>query len=139
MCPKLNNAMTHEQQHAIYEQIGQRVRDARDAARLTQGELGERIGLTRASVTNIETARQNVQLHTLYAIAHALEVPVAALLPSLETAPRAASPRVQHAIKNLKDLKPSERQILEEMLSNAVPISTFVQRPGRVTRAKKSP
>lgn len=71
-------------EHELYAKVGARVRAARESARLTQEELGQRIGLTRASVTNIEKARQNVQLHTLYSIARELGVPVTALLPSVE-------------------------------------------------------
>ncbi|GAA3012863.1 hypothetical protein GCM10010483_67130 [Actinokineospora diospyrosa] len=39
---------------------------------MTQTELGERLGLTRSSVANIEAGRQRVQLHVLVQAAVAL-------------------------------------------------------------------
>ena len=131
--------MKDDQQQEIYERIGQCVRDAREAAHMTQGELSERIGLTRASVTNIETARQKVQLHTLYAIAHTLEVPLATLLPPSEAATPNTSPRVLKALQNAKDLRPTDRQVLETLLSNALPLGATIHRPGRMIRSRKTP
>lgn len=51
---------------------------------MTQEELGRQVGLTRTSITNIERGRQRVQVHTLYAIAGALRVQPAELLPGTE-------------------------------------------------------
>lgn len=126
----------NDEHEVLYTQVGQRVREARDAAGITQGQLGQRIGLTRASVTNIETARQNVQLHTLYAIAGALEVPIGALLPLGDQAPRDASPRLQRALLNTQNVRPTERAALQELLSGAAPLGVTVQRPGRMERVK---
>ena len=52
---------------------------------MTQEQLGELIGLSRTSVTNIERGRQHVSLHHIFAIAEALKVSPAALLPPGET------------------------------------------------------
>ncbi len=51
--------------------LGAQVRALRNAAGLTQGELADRIGLTRTSVTNIEAGRQGLDVRTLNAIAKA--------------------------------------------------------------------
>lgn len=108
--------------HEIYFEVGDLVRQARDAARLTQAELAERIGLTRASVTNIEKARQKVQLHTLYAIAGALEVSVHLLLPksASSNASTGVSPQLRGLIESNK-LRPKDQQTLETMLASALP------------------
>jgi len=104
-------------EHELYEKVGARVRAAREAARLTQEELGRRIGLTRASVTNIEKARQNVQLHTLYDIARVLDVPVTALLPSV-TEP--AGSGVEGVLAGLEsDYAPPEQRWIRDVLAHS--------------------
>ncbi len=50
---------------------------------MTQEQLGRRVGLSRPSVANIERGRQNVALHQIFAIAEALRVQPATLLPSV--------------------------------------------------------
>ncbi|RYZ90655.1 MAG: XRE family transcriptional regulator [Proteobacteria bacterium] len=69
----------------IYTEIGRRIRDAREAANLTQEELGTRVGLKRTSITNIEKARQSIQVHTLYSIAEALDLPISSFMVELRT------------------------------------------------------
>lgn len=65
----------------LYSQFGQLVRRHRERLGLNQAEIGQAIGLTRASIANIETGRQRIPLHHLYSLAHALSVDVHALLP----------------------------------------------------------
>ena len=51
---------------------------------MTQLELAQKTGLSRASIANIERGQQNVGLHHLYSIANALEVTaISDLLPPL--------------------------------------------------------
>src|ERR1700749_812625 len=70
---------------AVYRSLGKLIRGRRLDAKLTQGELAERVGLTRVSITQIERGRQKVLIHTLYVIAEALGVNANALLPPLVT------------------------------------------------------
>lgn len=65
----------------LYPRIGKLVRARRERAKVTQGKLAEATGLTRTSITNIEQGRQKIQIHTLYEIAEALNIPPYALLP----------------------------------------------------------
>ena len=66
----------------IYAILGARVRSRREELRMTQADLSARIGLSRASVANIECGRQAVLLHQFLALASALAVPPLDLLPS---------------------------------------------------------
>jgi len=66
----------------LYRAFGNLVRQNRENRDLTQEKLGQIIGLSRTSVTNIEKGRQHIALHQLFAIADALQVNPAALLPS---------------------------------------------------------
>jgi len=70
----------------LYGRIGERIRNARKRARLTQESLARGIGRTRDSLASIEAARQRVQVHTLYQIAALLGLAVADLLPPAEAA-----------------------------------------------------
>ncbi len=56
--------------------LGYRLQSLREEKGLTQGELAERIGLTRTSVTNMEAGRQNITVNLLYKIADELSVKV---------------------------------------------------------------
>ncbi|GAA3797007.1 helix-turn-helix domain-containing protein [Streptomyces phyllanthi] len=64
--------------------IGRRVRDARLQVGLTQEHLARKTGLTRGSITNIESGAQAPPPYRLARIAAALSVEPADLLPSLE-------------------------------------------------------
>ena len=66
----------------LYSRFGQLVRQHRERLDLNQAEIGSAIGLTRASIANIETGRQRIPLHHLYRLARALKVDVQALLPT---------------------------------------------------------
>ena len=65
---------------AIYKAFGRIVATRRKMLELTQAELA---GMSRASVANIESGRQNVLLHHVYSLASALECSkVSDLLPT---------------------------------------------------------
>ena len=70
------------EQSELYSQFGQLVRRHRERLGLNQAEIGKAIGLTRASIANIETGRQRIPLHHLYSLALALKVDAHALLPT---------------------------------------------------------
>jgi len=68
---------------AIYRAFGKAVATRRKKLELTQSDLAGRVGISRASVANIESGRQSVLLHHLYALASALEcAKVSDLLPA---------------------------------------------------------
>lgn len=57
----------------IYRQLGQNVARLRNERRRTQAEVAAQIGLTRASLANIETGRQKVLMHHVFRLANALD------------------------------------------------------------------
>ena len=57
---------------AVYMQFGRKVAAARKSKGMTQADLAKRVSFTRASVANIETGRQRVMLHDVFAIVAAL-------------------------------------------------------------------
>ena len=52
--------------------VGLRIRIIREALDMNQDELAKKVGLTRASVANIETGRQRLLLHTVEQVSKAL-------------------------------------------------------------------
>jgi transcriptional regulator with XRE-family HTH domain len=65
----------------LYDRLGALIRSRRKKLLLTQHDLAARIGISRASLANIETGRQKVLVHQLYALATALDLAPGDLLP----------------------------------------------------------
>lgn len=62
-------------------QLAKRIRDARERAGLTQQQLGERCGLSRVYINNLESGQHdNPTIKVLDAIAKALKVRVTDLI-----------------------------------------------------------
>lgn len=74
----------------FYSELGLRIQGYRKRAGMTQAELGQRLTppLTRASVANIESAKQRLLAHTLVNVASVLGVDLAELVPSKKPRPR---------------------------------------------------
>jgi transcriptional regulator with XRE-family HTH domain len=70
-------------QTLLYRLLGEKVRAARlrAAPPLSQDKLAKRLGVSRASVVNIEAGRQRPPLHVLWQIAEALNTELALLIP----------------------------------------------------------
>ena len=68
-------------QKQIHIAIGEAIRTRRKHLRFTQDELASRMGLSRASLANIETGRQAILVHHLYRIGEILEISPVDLLP----------------------------------------------------------
>lgn len=60
----------------IYKHIGSTIKTRRKALNWTQDVLASKLFISRASLANIETGRQNVLVHQLYSFAKTLELDV---------------------------------------------------------------
>jgi transcriptional regulator with XRE-family HTH domain len=58
----------------LYRQLGRTVAARRKELRLTQVEVAVQLGLTRASLANLENGRQRIMLHQLFRLMHALQL-----------------------------------------------------------------
>lgn len=68
----------------FYAKLGQNVAAAREKSGLTQEELAFKLGVTRASISNVELGKQRVLAHQLSEFAHFLDVPYEQLIPQFD-------------------------------------------------------
>lgn len=65
----------------FYQFIGNKIKMFRKLRKLTQKELGEKVDLTRVSITNIERNKHKPTLHLIVDISRKLNIPYELLLP----------------------------------------------------------
>ena len=70
----------------LYRELGRRIRLARErnGEGLSQDALAKQLGISRASVVNIEAGRQRAPLHLLWQIAQLLGTDLTSLIPRNE-------------------------------------------------------
>jgi len=68
----------------LYLEVGRRLRQARETQGLSQEKLATQLGLSRASVVNIEAGRQRAPMHLLWQLSEALGTDLTLLIPRRE-------------------------------------------------------
>jgi transcriptional regulator with XRE-family HTH domain len=66
----------------IYREIGANIRTRRRQADVSQDDVAARVGISRATLANIETGRQRLLVHQLYRLAKVLGAKPSDLLPA---------------------------------------------------------
>lgn len=100
-------------QRKIYGRIGEIIRARRDKLdKMTQETLARRVGMSRASLANIETGRQSILVHQLYALAKELDLKPADLLPD---AGRTGDPDTPLPLP--EDLKPLQKEQVSRLFA----------------------
>lgn len=102
---------------ALYKIIGSRIRNARADLGLNQEELSEKIGISRASVSNIEIGRQQPPLHILYAISQALQTDVQLLLPTRQEIDENMSVDLIGDILKTENIQENTRKKIEDLIN----------------------
>lgn len=82
----------------FYRHVGQAIARLR-RGKMTQKELSDRLSLSRTSLANIERGRQQLLLHHAVRIAEALDVELAALVPT----PPEATGKLKETLRGLPD------------------------------------
>lgn len=110
----------------LYKLIGARIKSAREAhrPRMSQDALAGKIGLTRASIVNIEAGRQKAPIHVVWTIAEALRVEPEGLLPKLgelreAEEPIHLDPDAIATIEEAANGDPATRHLLMQFVSRA--------------------
>lgn len=97
---------------ALYAEVGERIVLRRSELRMTQAELGTRIGLSRAAVANIERGHQKLSLHQVYLLAGALGLALSDLLP---VTPDGDNRTGSVEISGANDLSDAARRQIEQL------------------------
>jgi DNA-binding XRE family transcriptional regulator len=66
----------------VYRVLGRKVRQTREVQRMSQDLLAQHLGISRASMVNIEAGRQRAPLHLLWQIAEVLHCKLIELIPT---------------------------------------------------------
>lgn len=109
----MNNTV-NERDLAIY--VGKRIKEERLNKRMTQKELGEKIGVRHNTISSYESGTNAPEQNAIFKIARALDVKVDDLFPSRET-----TNEFERALKmtdglNLKDME-FLNKLIEKTLS----------------------
>lgn len=90
------------------EQVGQRIRDARERLGLTQEALGQLIGRTQYSISQYESGSRAIAITELPALARALNVPINYFFGDTD------DPNIEgiDLLAELKSLSPDEKKML---------------------------
>jgi transcriptional regulator with XRE-family HTH domain len=99
---------------SIYPEIGALIRRRRKKLKLTQEQLAGHLGISRASVANMEIGRQKVLVHQIYALASALQVTPSDLLPSTQ---RLTGPSEWEALPLPDNLNSQQKEQITRLLS----------------------
>ena len=120
---------------SIYRHIGEVIRNQRRSSkpRLTQETLARRVGISRASLANIETGRQSVLVHQLYALAEALKLTPSDFLPPAD----AADARAEWNEILPKDLNSAQKNQIARLLADTQAEPTREEEPRRAKQAKR--
>jgi transcriptional regulator with XRE-family HTH domain len=101
----------------IYAVFGRRLAIARREASLTQAELARKVGLSRASIANIEGGKQRVFLDQVFELAQAIGGDgLQSLLPDL--AGNHTVPPAGMVLTGARNLSRQQEQVLAQILSS---------------------
>src|SRR3989338_10315635 len=67
--------------NTLSKKVGQLIKKMRIEAGYTSASLGQEVGLTKASISNIENGKQRIYIDTVWAIAQTIGCPMSDLLP----------------------------------------------------------
>ena len=100
----------------LYRRLGRTVAGRRRELGLTQSTVAEKLGLSRASLANLESGRQRIMVHQLFALVNALRLKsVLDLVPEAWTPPE---PMPDIKVSG-STLSPQQQSAVETLLASA--------------------
>lgn len=104
----------------LYELIGDKIRQARSEAGVSQEVLAEYLSLTRASIVNIEKGRQRPSIYLLILIADILKIDYIDLVPVRLDVEKSAKTVNQQEEVDFSGIVASESVELTDKVKNSI-------------------
>lgn len=116
--PTLQTSLVRDEE--IYELLGRQIAARRRELKMTQSALATKVGMSRASIANIEGGRQSVLLHHLYRFAEALTMSDASELLPAAVMPRRARAELLGVPLSDNSISEQSKVQISDMVSKAV-------------------
>lgn len=100
----------------LYRRLGRVVAERRRELGLTQSDVAKKLGLSRASLANLENGRQRILVHQLFALVNALKLESILDLVPTTWAPPDPLPQIKVSGSTLS---PQQQSAVENMLASA--------------------
>jgi DNA-binding XRE family transcriptional regulator len=106
--------MTSDFQEIFYSELSKKIKKVRKDLKMTQYDFAEILGLSRASIVNIEKERQKPTIHLLYNIAHKAKIEMNFFFDSIpeESAISSVSKRIEKKLERELD-KNAQKTLLK--------------------------
>lgn len=112
--------MTYDEKQ-FFKELGARMAQLRKEQGVTQVQLGEMLGIAQQMVTSYETGRRRIPVSMLPRLAHALAVPLEALLGvSNGAGKRGPTPKLQQQMERIHRLPKARQKFVMEMLETVL-------------------
>ena len=105
---------------AFLKELGQRIADQRKDARLTQAQLGKKIGVSQQIIASYENGKRNFPVARLLELAEALGVPAGELLTGATGNRERHATRLDEQLVAVKKLPAKTRQFVSDFLGSVV-------------------
>jgi DNA-binding XRE family transcriptional regulator len=99
----------------LYQKLGQKIRQKREDANLTQAKLAENVSVLRTSITNIEAGRQKAPLYLIYELCAVLQIDIKDVLPSVHDLAELQNSTIKIGGR-LKTVPPRSAELIDELL-----------------------
>ena len=100
----------------LYRRLGRAIAERRGELGITQGDVAEKLGLSRASLANLENGRQRIMVHQLFALVNALKLEsILDLVPKLWVPPE---PLAEIRVSD-PNLSPQQKSGVENLVASA--------------------
>jgi len=103
-----------EKELAVY--VGKRIREERNKKKMTQKELGRRIGVKHNTVSSYESGTNAPEQNAIFKIARALEVAVDDFFPPKE----GTTDEFERALKMTKNLNIKDMEFLNKLIEKTL-------------------
>lgn len=86
---------------SFYKLLGERIKTERIKKKISQKSIGDHLGLTRASIINLETGRHRPSIYQIIMIANYFNMDYTALIPFNIAKPQKKKKEISADLKNI--------------------------------------